>query len=66
MSDLLDDVATIPQFEDAPKELLVMEPCMSMHTYMMPTSNPHTYVEVVGHPEWEEVMDEEYNSLIEN
>lgn len=39
---------------------------MPMHAYMMHGSDPQTYAEANGHPEWEAAMDEEYNSLIEN
>ena len=43
MNDLLDDPASIPQFEEDPQALLAMEPCMPMHAYMMHASNPQTY-----------------------
>ncbi len=66
MSDILDDPASIPLFEEDPQELLAMEPPMPMLAYMMHGSDPQTYVEENGHLEWEASMDEEYNSLIEN
>ena len=66
MRDLLNDLASIPQFEEDLQALLVMDPCMPMHAYMMHTYNPQTYAEAIGHPKWEATMDEEYNSLIEN
>eukprot|EP00253_Pinus_taeda_P025994 PITA_25994 len=66
MSDILDDPASIPLFEEDPQPLLAMEPSMPMHAYMMHGSDPQTYAEANGHPEWEATMDEEYNSLIEN
>eukprot|EP00253_Pinus_taeda_P023541 PITA_23541 len=43
-----------------------MEPSIPMHAYMMHGSDPQTYAEADGHPEWEAAMDEEYNSLIKN
>lgn len=61
MSDILDDLAFIPQFEEDSQALLAMETCMPMHA-----SDPQTYAEATGHPEWEAAMDEEYKSLIEN
>lgn len=66
MSDILDDPAIIPQFEEDPQALLAMEPCMPMHAYMIHASNPQTYAKAVQHPKWEATIDEEYNSLIEN
>ena len=33
MSDILDDPASIPLFEEDPQELLAMEPCMTMHAH---------------------------------
>eukprot|EP00253_Pinus_taeda_P011054 PITA_11054 len=66
MSDTLDDPASIPLFEEDPQALLAMEPSMPMHAYLMHGSDPQTYAEANGHPEWEAAMDEEYNSLIEN
>ena len=66
MSYILDDRASIPQFEEYPQALLAMEPSMPMHAYMMHASNPQTYVEATGHPEWEATMDEEYKSLSDN
>ena len=66
MSDILDDLASIPLFEEDLQALLAMEPCMPMHAYMMHAYDPKTYAEAYGNPKWEEVLDEEYNSLIEN
>ena len=63
---MLDDIASIPQFEKDPQEILAMEPCMPMHAYMMHASNPQNYTEATGHPEWEAPMVVEYNSLIKN
>jgi hypothetical protein len=37
-----------------------------MHFYMVQSSNPHTYSEAVRNPLWEEVMQEEHDSLLEN
>jgi hypothetical protein len=33
---------------------------------MVQYSDPHTYIEVVGNPLWEEAMYEEHDSLLEN
>ena len=66
MSDILDDPASIPLFEEHLQALLAMDPSILMHSYMMHGSDPQTYAEANGHPEWEAAMDEEYNSLIEN
>ena len=66
MSDLLDDPASIPQFEEDPQAFLAMEPCMPMHSYMMHEFDSQNYAEATGNPKWEVAMDEECNSLIEN
>jgi hypothetical protein len=39
---------------------------MPMHFYMVQSSDPHTYSEVVGNPLWEETMQEDHDSLLEN
>jgi hypothetical protein len=42
------------------------ESVMPMHCYMVQSSDPHTYSEVVGNPLWKEAMQEEHESLLEN
>jgi hypothetical protein len=37
------------------------KPAMPMHFYMVQSSNPHTYNEVVGKPLWEVAIQEEYD-----
>jgi hypothetical protein len=36
------------------------------HIFLVQSSDPHSYGEVVGNPFWESIMQEEYNSLLEN
>jgi hypothetical protein len=46
--------------------LSTSELVMPMHFYMVQSSNPHTYNEVVSNPLWEASMQEENDSLLEN
>ena len=46
--------------------LSTSEPTIPMHFYMVQSSDPHTYSEVVGNPLWEASMQEEHDSLLEN
>ena len=51
MSDILDDPAYVPLFEEDLQALLAMEPSMPMHAYIMHGYDPQTYAKENGHPE---------------
>jgi hypothetical protein len=61
-----DSRRTQSQHEDPSHVLSAYEPVMSMHCYMVQSSDPHTCSEAVGNSIWEVAMQEEYDSLLEN
>ena len=57
---------TRSQHVDPSHVLSASEPTIPMHCYMVQYFDPHTYSEVVVNPLWEEAIQEEHDSLLEN
>jgi hypothetical protein len=66
VGDPLDSRSNRSQHVDPSHIISSSKPAMSMHFYMVQSSNPHTYSEVVCNPLWEATMKEENDSLLEN
>jgi hypothetical protein len=54
--DPLDSRRTRSQHVNPPHVFLASEPGIPMHCYMVQSSDPHTYCEVVGNPLWKTSM----------
>jgi hypothetical protein len=62
----IDPRRTRSQFEGVLHALTTTEPLLPMHLYMVLAYDPQSYAEVAGNHYWEDAMNKEYNSLIEN
>jgi hypothetical protein len=62
----LDSRRTRSQHEEPSHVFSTSKPTMPMHCYMVQSSDPQNYNRVVGNPLWQEVMQKEYDSLLQN
>jgi hypothetical protein len=62
----LDSRMTRSQHDETSHVLLVSEPVMPMHCYMVQSTDLQNYNKVVGNPLWKVAMQKEYESLIKN
>jgi hypothetical protein len=53
-------------FKEPPIALTATEPFPSRNIFLVQSSDPQSYGEVVGNPFWESAMQEEYKSVLEN
>jgi hypothetical protein len=66
VGDPTDTRRTRSDFKEPPLALTTTEPMPPKHIFLVHSSDPQSYGEVVGNPFWESSMQEEYNSLLEN
>jgi hypothetical protein len=62
----LDSRRTRSQHEEPSHVFSASEPVMPMHCYMVQSTDPQNYNRVVGNPLWQEAMQKEYDSLLQN
>jgi hypothetical protein len=62
----LDLRRTQSQHKDPSHVFSTSEPAMPMHCYMVLSIDPQNYNTVVGNPLWQETMQKEYDSLLQN
>jgi hypothetical protein len=62
----LDLRMTPSQHEDLSHVLSTLELAMTMHFYMVQSTDPQNYNRVLGNPLWKVAMQKEYDSLLQN
>jgi hypothetical protein len=62
----LDLRRTRSQHEEPSHAFPTLEPMMPMHCYMVKSTDPQTYIRVVGNPLWKATMHNVYDSLLQN
>jgi hypothetical protein len=66
LEDPLDSRRTRYQHEEPSHIFSYFEPMIPMHLYIVQSFDLHIYNEAMGNPLWEETMQKEYDSLLEN